>query len=226
MPEGEHHLEVVSDPVGAVAVGLVEHEDVGDLEDPRLDRLDVVTQAGHRDDQDRIHARHHVDLVLADPDRLDDHPVEAGGVEKVGGIARRPRQASHSAARRHRADENSGVGRQTLHADPVTEQRPAGERRGRIDTEDADRLAAPPALLRQAIDESALAGARRTGDADDPGPSGRRVDPAEELRLPATPALDDRDRPRDGARLAPAQPGEKILETLGREVPGRLPAHA
>ena len=32
-------------PLGAVAVGLVEHEDVGDLHDAGLDRLDVVAQA-------------------------------------------------------------------------------------------------------------------------------------------------------------------------------------
>ena len=226
MPEREHHLEIARDAIGAVAVGLVEHEDVGDLEDPRLDRLDVVAQPWHRDDQHRIDARHHVDLVLADAHRLDDHPVEAGGVENVGGVAGRAREPAHRAARRHRADEDSRVGRQTLHADPVAEEGATGERRGRIDAENADGLAAAAALLRQAIDEGALAGARRTGDSDDPRPAGRRIDLPQQLRLPAAAALDDRDRPGDGARLAPTQAREQILETFGRKVPGLLPAHA
>ena len=40
------------------------------------------------------------DLGLAGADRLDDDAVEAAGVERVDGSARRPRQAAELAARR------------------------------------------------------------------------------------------------------------------------------
>ncbi|HRI11239.1 MAG TPA: AAA family ATPase, partial [Nannocystaceae bacterium] len=44
VPEGDHHLQVPHRRVGALAVGLVHHEDVRDLEDPRLDRLHLVAE--------------------------------------------------------------------------------------------------------------------------------------------------------------------------------------
>ena len=48
---------------------------------------------GHHDD--RVDGAHHVHLVLADADRLDQHPVEAGGVEQVDGVARGAGEPPH-----------------------------------------------------------------------------------------------------------------------------------
>ena len=84
---------------------------------------------------------HHVHLVLADAHGLDQHPVEAGGVEQVDRVARGAGEAAHGAAGGHRADEDAGVGVEGLHADAVAQEGAAGERAGGIDGEDADRLA-------------------------------------------------------------------------------------
>src|SRR5882724_7006943 len=54
----EHRREVAQREVGALAVALVDDEDVGDLEQPRLERLHAVAEAGRRHDDDGVgHAR-------------------------------------------------------------------------------------------------------------------------------------------------------------------------
>ena len=68
-------------PVGALAVGLVDHVDVGDLHDPRLQRLHIVARAGHDDDDRDVRGADDLDLVLPDADGLDEHDVVAGRVE-------------------------------------------------------------------------------------------------------------------------------------------------
>ena len=77
------------DPIGALAVGLVHHEDVGNLHDAGLDRLHIVAGAGHQHDDRDVGGADDVHFVLADADRLDDHDVLAGGVEHQRGVARR-----------------------------------------------------------------------------------------------------------------------------------------
>ena len=105
---------------------------------------------------------------LPDADGLDDHSVEAERVEHVGDLARRRGESAERAARRHRADEDAGVERHALHADAIAEQRAAGERRRRIDGDDADRQPRVAEFAREHRGERALARARRSGDADAP----------------------------------------------------------
>ena len=106
-------------------------------------------------------------------DRLDDDDVLARGVEDERDVARGAREAAEVAARRHAADEDALVAVMRAHAHAVAENGAAGKRTGGIDGDDADRLAAAAQLRRQPIDERALAGAGRSGDADEiraPGP--------------------------------------------------------
>ena len=56
-------------------------------------------------------------------------------------------------------------------------------------------------LRDQAIDERALAGARRAGDADQIGASGLPEDPADEIRALRGFILDQADGAGDGARV-------------------------
>ena len=83
-------------PVGAVAVGLVDDEDVGDLHDPGLERLHIVAGAGHEDDDRDVGRADDVHFVLADADRFDDDEALAGGVEHQRDVARRARQAARA----------------------------------------------------------------------------------------------------------------------------------
>ena len=97
----------MDDPVGALAVGLVDDEDVGDLHQARLDRLDVVPHAGRQHHDATLGEAEDLDLVLADADRLDEDLVEAGGVEDVHGVGRRAGQAAEVSPGGHRADEDA-----------------------------------------------------------------------------------------------------------------------
>src|SRR5439155_10227319 len=72
LAQGEHLREVAGGLIRARSVRLVHDEDVGDLEDTGLDRLDVVAEARHRDEADRVDDAHDVDLLLSHPDRLDE----------------------------------------------------------------------------------------------------------------------------------------------------------
>jgi LAO/AO transport system kinase len=78
-PECQHRLEIDECAVGIRPVALADRVNVGDLENSGLDRLDVVAEARRRYDDRRVRGARHLDLVLADADRLDDHHVEAGG---------------------------------------------------------------------------------------------------------------------------------------------------
>ena len=122
----------------AVAVGLVHHEDVGDLEQARLHHLHRVARLGHQDDDDGVGEPHDVELGLPDADRLDEDDVHAERVEQAHHVARRARQAAVAAARGQAADEDAGVEEVGLHADAVAEHGAARERARRVDRDDAD----------------------------------------------------------------------------------------
>ena len=56
--------------VGALAVGLVHDDDVGDLEQARLGGLNRVARTGIQDDDGRVGDGGDLDLGLSDADRL------------------------------------------------------------------------------------------------------------------------------------------------------------
>ena len=159
----------------------------------------------------------HLDLGLAHADGLDDHVVEAGGVEDQCGLGRGEGQPAEVPARGHRADVDALVLVVALHADAVAEQRPAGERRGRVDGQHAHGAATAAQLGRQGVGQGGLADARRARDADHPGMTGVREDPGDDapqhLRCPV---LDAGQRPGQGPALA----GEHALDQLLHAVVG------
>ena len=133
-PHGdEHRPELGRGPLRPGPVALVDDDDVGDLEEAGLDRLDLVAHLGRLEDDGRVGGRRDLDLALARADRLDEDEVEPARVEhRRGGPARR-REPAGMAARGHRADEDVGVPGVGLHPDPVAEQRAAGDRARGID---------------------------------------------------------------------------------------------
>ena len=97
----------------------------------------AVAHARGQQDQGDVGDAGDLHLGLTDPDRLDQHHVEAGGVEDPQRLRGGHRQPAEVAAGRHRPDVGAGVEGVCLHPHPVAEQRPAGERRARIDGEHA-----------------------------------------------------------------------------------------
>ena len=63
--------------LGARPVALVDDDDVGDLEQTRLHRLDVVAETRRRDDDADVGHLRDVDLALPGADRLKQHDIEA-----------------------------------------------------------------------------------------------------------------------------------------------------
>ena len=137
--EVEHALEVAAGLVGAGAVGLVDHEHVGDLEQAGLVGLHGVAPAGVHHHDGGVGGAGHLHLDLADADGLDQHPRPAGGVEDADGLEGGERQPAEVAARGHRADEHAVVGGVVGHAHPIAEDGSAGEGRRRVDGEHGDR---------------------------------------------------------------------------------------
>ena len=124
-PERDHQLEIAHRRVGAFAIGLVDREHVGALENPGLDRLHVVAHAGRHHDQRGVRGARDLELVLPDADRLDENDVGAPRVEHAHDVARRAREPAERAARRERSDEHPGIVDVALHADAIAENRAA-----------------------------------------------------------------------------------------------------
>ena len=78
-----------------------------DLDDPGLEGLDDVARSGLQDEDDEVGAGQDVELGLADADGLDEDAVHAEGVEDVGRVGGRRRQAAVAVAGGQRADEDA-----------------------------------------------------------------------------------------------------------------------
>ena len=87
-------------------------------------------------------------------------------MQDVEHIAGRARQATEVPARRDRTYEHALVGEVLLHPNAVAENRAPRVGTRWVDGEHGHALALVPVGPDQAVDERALAGARRTGDAD------------------------------------------------------------
>ena len=99
----EHLHQVTPGLVDALAVGLVDHEDVGDLHQPGLVRLDAVAPAGVDDDDGGVGLAGDLDLDLADADGLDEDPAAPDRVEsadRFGGGERQPAEVPRVAIER------------------------------------------------------------------------------------------------------------------------------
>ena len=129
-PEVQHLRQLRLHPLRALAISLVDDEDVGDLEEPRLHHLHGVAGLGHQDHDDRVREPHDVKLGLPDAHRLDEHVVDAERIEEADHVARGAGEAAVAAAGREAADEDARVEEVRLHADAVAEHGAAAERAG------------------------------------------------------------------------------------------------
>ena len=201
----QHRVDRRRHPIGAFPIGLVDHEDIGDLHDAGLQGLHLIAGAGHERHNRHIRGAHDVHFVLPDSDGLNDDDVVPGRVEDDGGFGGRPREASQMASRRHAADKHALVFGVRLHAHAVAQNRSAAVRARRIDAQHADGTPALANLCREPVHERALAGARRSGDADEIRASGVLEDAADEARAFGRFVFDQGNGARDRARIARQQ---------------------
>src|SRR6185369_4409371 len=78
----------------AGTIGLVDHEDIGDLHDSGLDRLHIVTHARDKHHYGYLRDGSNLDFVLPDADRLDDDVIPASRVHQARQIGGRPCNAT------------------------------------------------------------------------------------------------------------------------------------
>src|SRR5262249_55007058 len=218
-------------PISTLSIGLVDHEDVGNLHDARLERLHFVAGARHQRDDRDIGGPDDIDFVLPYADRLDDDQFSAGAVEHERGVAGGAGEAAKVTARPHAPDEAAAVLGVRLHAQAIAKPGAAAERARRIDGNHPDEalfftdpgfshgfgsirtLSASRALrsLRskscdKPIHERALARARRAGNADQVRAAGAAEDRSHEIGALRILVLDQRDGPGDRGRTPGQHP--------------------
>ena len=131
---------VAQRPLGVLharPVGLVDHQDIGNLQNTGLDGLDVIAQAGGFNHHGGVGQPGDIHFTLAGAYRLNQNQVKAGGIHGPGSGGGGAGQPAQGAPRCHRADEDARVACQVAHAQPVAENGPTRERAGRVDRNDA-----------------------------------------------------------------------------------------
>lgn len=177
--QGERRIQFLAGARRALAIGLVDHQHVGNLQDAGLHGLDAVAEPRRRHDHADIGDLGHVDLGLPGADRLDQDDLEPARIQRVDDADRRRRKSPHVTLRGERAHIDAIVVERRRHADAIAENGTPGDRARRVhrDHADADAVRAPGPD--QSIHQGRLAGSRRTGDADDVGAAEVRAEGAE-----------------------------------------------
>ena len=148
--------------------------DVCDLENPGLDRLDLVAQTGCGDDDRRMRERDDLDLVLPHAHGLDEDHLVAHGVQHQHRVVAGARQAAELSAGTHRADEHTLIGGMALHPHAVPENRTPGEGAGGVDRDHADAPAALALFRDQHVDQRRFADSAGAGDTHEMRATGMR----------------------------------------------------
>ena len=117
----EHRDDRLREAIGAIAIRLVDDEDVRDFHDARFERLHFVAGPGHEHDDRHVGRADDVHLVLANADGLDDHDVLPRGIENERHVARRARKPAEMAARRHASNEHPLVAEVGGHPHAISE---------------------------------------------------------------------------------------------------------
>jgi hypothetical protein len=155
-----------------VAVGLVDGDDVGELQDAALDPLQCVAGARDREQQERVHHSGDGHLGLPDPHGLDEHHVVARRLHQHDGLAGGPRDPAERAGARRGPDERVLVVGERRHAGLVAEDRALRARGRRVDGEHGHAMAVRGEAGAERLDERRLADAGHAADPDPPGSTG------------------------------------------------------
>ncbi len=161
-----HRSHFFFHPVGAVAIALVDHENIGNLHNAGLDALHIVAHAGHQHNDGDVGQAHDVDFILADAHGFEQQALLAAGLDHGGNIRRGAGEAAQRAAGRHAAHVEAGIGIVLPHADAIAQDGSAGVGAGGVDGNHSDGRLLRAVSASEPIDQRALTGAGRAGDAD------------------------------------------------------------
>ena len=95
--EIDHVPDLAHGAVSAITIGLVNNEDVTDLENAGLGGLDTVTHAWRQQHQRGIGGCGNLDLRLPDAHGFDDRDIEASRIENAQYLRGRSREAAEMA---------------------------------------------------------------------------------------------------------------------------------
>ena len=207
----DQFLQLPHHPIHSGQIRLVDREEVGDLGDPGLDHLDPVAGGGGGDHHHRVGDLADLQLRLAHPDRLHQNHLPAQSAQQPDRPPGGQGDATEMTTGAHAPNEDPPVEGMPLHADPVPEDGAAGEGTVGVDRQDSDPTLLTSPERGQPVRNSALAAARRSGQADDLGgrtllggsPSGQLLDQVPGARLTG---LDRRDRLSQRPGVARQQP--------------------
>ncbi len=156
-----HHRQLF-----AVAVGLVDHQRIGQFHDALLDTLQLVTAAGQHQHHEKIHHAGHLVLGLADADGFHEYHVVTGGLTQQHGLACLLRHAAQCALGRRGTDIRLLAPRQFLHAGFVAENGAPGNRRTGVYREHGNALALLDQVQAKGLDKRRFAHTGHPGNAD------------------------------------------------------------
>ena len=205
--EVHHRPQLGRHPGMAVEVGFVDNEDVGDLEDAGLDHLHAVAEVRGQDDDGGVGDGGHLELGLTHADRFQDHLVEAECSQQPDRLTRRQGQPAEVTPRTHAANEDLSVQRMALHADAVTENGPARERRVGVGGEHRDGFLFAPKVGHHRVDQRRFSSARRAGETGHARRAGVAAQRFFEVAHRGVTPLDQSDGSREGTHVAGSKPG-------------------
>ena len=152
--------------LGQIAIALGDYDEIGQLDDPLFQTLDVVAGAGGEKKHEQIDHVGDRGFRLSHPDRLHEQNVVSGRLAGDHGLARAPGHAPQGVTRRRGADEGVGTGREPAHPRLVGEQGSTAPFARRIDGEHGNPVFGADDVQAEGLDESGFAYSRSSRDAD------------------------------------------------------------
>ena len=191
-----HRANLVLELIRHRVVLLVDHEDIGNLQNARFEHLDAVAAAGLQRNDRRLCEFGNFDLGLSDTDGFDDDDVLAECVHQQHRVRRGSGEAAQVAAAGHRPDKNFAICKVFGQANAIAQQRPVRKRRTGIHRHDTDALAQRAHFANERVAQGGFADARRSRQTDRQCAPGLREKMAHELGAPSGFRAADRARQR------------------------------
>src|SRR5213083_260518 len=166
----EHSLRRVDN------IRLVYDENIADLVEAGLERLNLISELWHQDHNRRVDRRRHLDLGLASPDSLNNYHVHPGSVKNSNSIPCCSSQTPNIPPGRHAADVDLSLETMIHHPQSISKQSSTSEWARRVDGEHPYSPAPLTVLLNCLVDKRTLACPGGTSNPDREGLASPRID--------------------------------------------------